>query len=203
MNSTYHTTYQYHFCLGENLLRGDGAQSCLSVCHQSSLSSPLSSPLLYWLRHQCWQIIQSGDDAAFRQSVIFPNNCANKPSLSALSCSLQPDPSNQVMWLTSPTIYRHVSVRIIFRLSAVYTGSAWCEYWTWFGWDHSKTQQQPELTDKALCRPTKNDIVDDALSDDWVTEGCEDPWWTGQQRKGNGHLTGMMSIIAPVKMKRK
>ena len=112
MNSTYHTTYQYHFCLGENLLRGDGAQSCLSVCHQSSLSSPLSSPLLYWLRHQCWQIIQSGDDAAFRQSVIFPNNCANKPSLSALSCSLQPDPSNQVMWLTSPTIYRHVSVRI-------------------------------------------------------------------------------------------
>ena len=126
MNSTYHTTYQYHFCLGENLLRGDGAQSCLSVCHQSSLSSPLSSPLLYWLRHQCWQIIQSGDDAAFRQNVIFPNNCANKPSLSALSCSLQPDPSNQVMWLTSPTIYRHVSVRIIFRKSAVYTGSAWC-----------------------------------------------------------------------------
>ena len=126
MNSTYHTTYQYHFCLGENLLRGDGAQSCLSVCHQSSLSSPLSSPLLYWLRHQCWQIIQSGDDAAFRQNVIFPNNCANKPSLSALSCSLQPDPSNQVMWLTSPTIYRHVSVRIIFRKSAVYTRSAWC-----------------------------------------------------------------------------
>ena len=126
MNSTYHTTYQYHFCLGENLLRGDGAQSCLSVCHQSSLSSPLSSPLLYWLRHQCWQIIQSGDDAAFRQSVIFPNNCANKPSLSALSSSLQPDPSNQVMWLTSPTIYRHVSVRIIFRKSAVYTRSAWC-----------------------------------------------------------------------------
>ena len=126
MNSTYHTTYQYHFCLGENLLRGDGAQSCLSVCHQSSLSSPLSSPLLYWLRHQCWQIIQSGDDAAFRQSVIFPNNCANKPSLSALSCSLQPDPSNQVTWLTSPTIYRHVSVRIIFRKSAVYTRSAWC-----------------------------------------------------------------------------
>ena len=126
MNSTYHTTYQYHFCLGENLLRGDGAQSCLSVCHQSSLSSPLSSPLLYWLRHQCWQIIQSGDDAAFRQSVIFPNNCANKPSLSALSCSLQPDPSNQVMWLTSPTIYRHVSVRIISRISAVYTRSAWC-----------------------------------------------------------------------------
>ena len=126
MNSTYHTTYQYHFCLGENLLRGDGAQSCLSVCHQSSLSSPLSSPLLYWLRHQCWQIIQSGDDAAFRQSVIFPNNCANKPSLSALSSSLQPDPSNQVMWLTSPTIYRHVSVRIISRISAVYTRSAWC-----------------------------------------------------------------------------
>ena len=126
MNSTYHTTYQYHFCLGENLLRGDGAQSCLSVCHQSSLSSPLSSPLLYWLRHQCWQIIQSGDDAAFRQSVIFPNNCANKPSLSALSCSLQPDPSNQVMWLTSPTIYRHVSGRIISRISAVYTRSAWC-----------------------------------------------------------------------------
>ena len=114
MNSTYHTTYQYHFCLGENLLRGDGAQSCLSVCHQSSLSSPLSSPLLYWLRHQCWQIIQSGDDAAFRQSVIFPNNCANKPSLSALSCSLQPDPSNQVMWLTSPTIYRHVSGVLFF-----------------------------------------------------------------------------------------
>ena len=80
MNSTYHTTYQYHFCLGENLLRGDGAQSCLSVCHQSSLSSPLSSPLLHWLRHQCWQIIQSGDDTAFRQSVIFPNNCANKPN---------------------------------------------------------------------------------------------------------------------------
>ena len=127
MNSTYHTTYQYHFCLGENLLRGDGAQSCLSVCHQSSLSSPLSSPLLYWLRHQCWQIIQSGDDAAFRQSVIFPNNCANKPSLSALSCSLQPDPSNQVMWLTSPTIYRHVCGRIIFRLSAVYTESNCCE----------------------------------------------------------------------------
>ena len=126
MNSTYHTTYQYHFCLGENLLRGDGAQSCLSVCHQSSLSSPLSSPLLYWLRHQCWQIIQSGDDAAFRQSVIFPNNCANKPSLSALSCSLQPDPSNQVMWLTSPTIYRHVSARIIFRISAVYTESNCC-----------------------------------------------------------------------------
>lgn len=127
MNSTYHTTYQYHFCLGENLLRGDGAQSCLSVCHQSSLSSPLSSPLLYWLRHQCWQIIQSGDDAAFRQSVIFPNNCANKPSLSALSSSLQPDPSNQVTWLTSPTIYRHVSVRIISRISAVYTRSAWCD----------------------------------------------------------------------------
>ena len=127
MNSTYHTTYQYHFCLGENLLRGDGAQSCLSVCHQSSLSSPLSSPLLYWLRHQCWQIIQSGDDAAFRQSVIFPNNCANKPSLSALSCSLQPDPSNQVMWLTSPTIYRHVCGRIIFRLSAVYTESNCCD----------------------------------------------------------------------------
>ena len=126
MNSTYHTTYQYHFCLGENLLRGDGAQSCLSVCHQSSLSSPLSSPLLYWLRHQCWQIIQSGDDAAFRQSVIFPNNCANKPSLSALSSSLQPDPSNQVMWLTSPTIYRHVCGRIIFRLSAVYTESNCC-----------------------------------------------------------------------------
>ena len=114
MNSTYHTTYQYHFCLGENLLRGDGAQSCLSVCHQSSLSSPLSSPLLYWLRHQCWQIIQSGDDAAFRQSVIFPNNCANKPSLSALSCSLQPDPSNQVTWVTSPTIYRHVSGVLFF-----------------------------------------------------------------------------------------
>ena len=126
MNSTYHTTYQYHFCLGENLLRGDGAQSCLSVCHQSSLSSPLSSPLLYWLRHQCWQIIQSGDDAAFRQNVIFPNNCANKPSLSALSSSLQPDPSNQVMWLTSPTIYRHVCGRIIFRLSAVYTESNCC-----------------------------------------------------------------------------
>ena len=126
MNSTYHTTHQYHFCLGENLLRGDGAQSCLSVCHQSSLSSPLSSPLLYWLRHQCWQIIQSGDDAAFRQSVIFPNTCANKPSLSALSCSLQPDPSNQVMWLTSPTIYRHVCGRIIFRLSAVYTESNCC-----------------------------------------------------------------------------
>ena len=133
MNSTYHTTYQYHFCLGENLLRGDGAQSCLSVCHQSSLSSPLSSPLLYWLRHQCWQIIQSGDDAAFRQSVIFPNNCANKPSLSALSSSLQPDPSNQVMWLTSPTIYRHVSVRIISRISAVYTRSAWCA-WVPLGW---------------------------------------------------------------------
>ena len=114
MNSTYHTTYQYHFCLGENLLRGDGAQSCLSVCHQSSLSSPLSSPLLYWLRHQCWQIIQSGDDAAFRQSVIFPNNCANKPSLSALSSSLQSDPSNQVMWPTSPTIYRHVSGVLFF-----------------------------------------------------------------------------------------
>lgn len=134
MNSTYHTTYQYHFCLGENLLRGDGAQSCLSVCHQSSLSSPLSSPLLYWLRHQCWQIIQSGDDAAFRQSVIFPNNCANKPSLSALSCSLQPDPSNQVMWLTSPTIYRHVSGVLFFGYQLSTQDLLGVSCWQWVQW---------------------------------------------------------------------